>query len=360
MPLPKALEFLNLIILRNTLLTWIIAISISVVVLSTMQFLKYRVGARYRSRMHGSKFLAARILEGILDSTRKLFMLLVSLYAGAQVLDVTPKTDSVLSKAIFIVFFVQIGLWGSSAVRTWLNDASDRRAQAGGQGSMFGVVGIICQLLLWALLLLITLDNLGVNITTLVAGLGVGGIAVALAVQNILGDLFSSLTIVLDKPFLIGDFIVVADFMGTIEHIGLKTTRVRSLNGEQIIFSNSDLLQSRIRNFKRMIERRVQFTFGLPLDAPTPKLQSIPNALQKIIEAEKEARFERAHFARITAAAFEFEIVYWVRKDDFKLYMDIQQRINFAIKALLEDDRILFAHATQGPRLRQESAPTAV
>jgi len=177
--------------------------------------------------------------------------------------------------------------------------------------------------------------------------LGVGGIAVALAVQNILGDLFASLSIVLDKPFVIGDFIVVDTFVGTVEHIGLKTTRLRSLSGEQVIFSNTDLLGSRIRNYKRMYERRVVFTLGLVYQTPMEKVESVGKILQEIIELEPQARFDRAHFKEFGDSALVYEIVYFIKTSDFNAYMDAQQRINLAIMQRFEEQGISFAYPTR-------------
>ncbi len=178
-------------------------------------------------------------------------------------------------------------------------------------------------------MLLLALDNLGVDVTALVAGLGVGGIAVALAVQSILGDLFASLSIVLDKPFVIGDFIIVGDLLGTVENVGIKTTRVRSLSGEQLIFSNADLLNSRIRNYGRMYERRVVFTVGVTYDTPRHKLEDF---------------------------SLDFETVYYVQDPAYNLYMDIQQAINLELYQRFADEGIEFAYPTQTLFLAKETA----
>jgi small-conductance mechanosensitive channel len=205
----------------------------------------------------------------------------------------------------------------------------------------------VVKVVLWAAVVLIALDNLGVHITTLVAGLGVGGIAVALAVQNILGDLFSSVTIILDKPFVIGDFIIVGDFLGSVEHIGLKTTRVRSLSGEQLVFANSDLLKSRIRNFKQMTERRIVFAFGVIYQTAADKLAAIPGLVREIVEAQPQARFDRAHFKAFGGSSLDFEVVYWVTNPDYNLYMDIQQAINLGLFRRFAAEGIEFAYPTQ-------------
>ncbi|MDZ7632343.1 MAG: mechanosensitive ion channel family protein [Gemmatimonadaceae bacterium] len=203
------------------------------------------------------------------------------------------------------------------------------------------------QALIWSAVLLVALSNLGVNITAFIASLGVGGVAVALATQNILGDLFSSLAIVLDKPFVIGDFIVVGDMAGTVEKVGLKTTRLKSLSGEQLIFSNADLLSSRVRNFKRMQERRILFKLGVTYQTPRAMLERIPVMLRAAVEAQSNVRFDRAHFLAFGDFSLDFEVVYFVLSADFNRYMDVQQLINFSIHEQFEAAGVEFAYPTQ-------------
>ena len=191
------------------------------------------------------------------------------------------------------------------------------------------------------------LDNLGVNITALVAGLGVGGIAVALAVQTILGDLFASLSIVVDKPFVVGDFLIVRDLLGSVEHVGLKTKRLRSLSGEQLVFSNSDLLNSRIRNYGRMYERRVAFDIGVTYQAPREKLVKIPEIIREAVEKQQKTRFDRSHFKAYGDFSLLFESVYFVLESDYNKYMDVQQAINLYIHECFETEAIEFAYLTQ-------------
>jgi small-conductance mechanosensitive channel len=194
---------------------------------------------------------------------------------------------------------------------------------------------------------LLILNNLGFDVTALVAGLGIGGIAIALAAQKILSDLFASLAIVVDQPFVVGDFVIVGSQMGTIERIGIKTTRIRSLSGEELICSNADLLGSRINNYKRMTERRVVFTIGVTYQTPADKVEKLPGMLRTAVESQDQVRFDRAHLARYGDFALVYEIVYWVLTPDYNLYMDIQQRINFSIYRQLQDEGIEFAYPTQ-------------
>lgn len=191
------------------------------------------------------------------------------------------------------------------------------------------------------------LQSLGLDVGTLVAGLGIGGLAVALALQSVLGDLFASVAIAMDKPFLIGDFIVFGNFAGTVESVGLKTTRVRSLTGEQLILSNADLVKSTLRNFKRMQERRVVFSVGLVYQTLQDTLERIPRILREIVESTPNTRFDRAHFIRFGDSALEFEIVYWVSSPDYNIYMDAQQKIHLEIVKRFAAEGIEFAYPTR-------------
>lgn len=217
------------------------------------------------------------------------------------------------------------------------------------QGTLASIAGVRWVVLFaaYAIILLLALQNLGVNVTSLIAGLGIGGIAVALAIQNLLGDLFASLTISLDKPFVAGDFIIVGDEKGTVEQIGLKTTRVRSLSGEQLVFGNADLLSSRIRNYKRMNERRVVFGFGVVYATPPETLEQINTLVRSIVESQPNVRFDRCHFHRFGVSSLDFEVVYSINSPDYNTHMDVQQAIHLAIARAFIARGIEFAYPTQ-------------
>jgi small-conductance mechanosensitive channel len=236
----------------------------------------------------------------------------------------------------------------SAAATAWL-ERHRRRSSAADRavvGSL-GVIGFIMRVVVWVIVALLTLDNLGIDVTALVAGLSIGGIAVALAVQNILGDLFASLSITFDKPFLVGDFLIVDDFMGSVEYIGIKSTRLRSLGGEQIIMSNANLLSSRMRNYGRMLERRVVFSTSVTYETPVEKLEKIPALIKAAIAEHKDTRFDRSHFGKHAAASLDFETVYYVLSPDYNRYMDIQQAINLRLHREFERLGVEFAYPTQ-------------
>jgi small-conductance mechanosensitive channel len=298
----------------------------------------------------------------VLSRTTTPFVLVVALYAGAQWLDPPSRVARVLDGAITVAGFWQAGVWLSTLALTLLErkrreSASDRALL----GSL-GILGFVARALIWSIVLLLALDNLGVDVTALIAGLGIGGIAVALAVQNVLGDLLASLSITLDKPFVVGDFVIVGDFMGSVEYIGIKSTRLRSLSGEQIVMSNADLLSSRLRNYGRMAERRVVFTLSVTYETPQERLEQLPGVIRRVVERESQARFDRSHFARYGAASLDFETVYYVRTPDYGTYMDVQQRINFALLREFRELGVEFAYPTQKLFLERVGAggtPTA-
>jgi small-conductance mechanosensitive channel len=224
----------------------------------------------------------------------------------------------------------------------WLKSQADAKREH----SIKGILAII-KVIIWGLGIVFLLDNLGFKISTVIAGLGIGGVAVALAAQALLGDLFSYFSIFFDRPFEIGDFIIVGDYLGTIEHIGIKTTRIRSLGGEQIVFSNSDLTNTRVRNYKRMDKRRVVFKLGVTYQTTLEQLKDIPEIITDIIKNTKDTVFDRAHFFSYGDFSLVFEVVYYVLSRDYNKYMDTQQEINFAIKEAFKKRSIEFAYPTQ-------------
>jgi len=300
---------------------------------------------------NGTVDLVARLLRRV----HLLFLLAGAAFLGSLALELQPTPAAVLGKTVGIIVLIQIGLLGSQAIGFSLDRYRARKIDIDAASvTTFSAVAVIGRILLWSVVLLVALANLGVDVTALVAGLGVGGIAVALAVQNILGDLFASFSIVLDRPFVMGDFIIVGEHLGTVEHIGLKTTRLRSLSGEQLVFSNTDLLGSRIRNYKRMAERRVVFSLGVLYQTSPEQLEKIPQMIRDIVEAQTPVRFDRAHFKEYGASSLNFEIVYYILDPDYNRYMDIQQAVNLEIYRRFDQEGIEFAYPTQTLYLRRE------
>jgi small-conductance mechanosensitive channel len=292
----------------------------------------------------------------LVAQTRSWFLFLVSVCGGSLLLTLSDKATALVTTVTILALLVQAGLWATTLVASWVRRyVAARRDVDASSVTTITALGYAARLAIWSTVLVLALDNMGVNVTAVIAGLGIGGIAIALAAQNILSDLFASATIVLDKPFVLGDFIIVGNEMGSVEKIGLKTTRLRSLSGEQIIFANDDLLKSRIRNCKRMLERRNVFTIGVVYDTPYDKLAAIPAMLREAVQSQGQTRFDRAHFKQYGDFALIFEVVYYVVSPDYNLYMDIQQAINLHIFRRFEAEQIRFAFPTPTVYLQQSS-----
>ncbi len=280
----------------------------------------------------------------IVRRARRFLLLIVVVWVGSLFLSLDGRIEEVLRTVAILAFLLQLTLWLLVGINFWVEHARRKRlASDAASVTLIGAAGFAGKVVVWSFLLLVALDNVGVDVTTLVAGLGVGGIAVGLALQNILGDLFASVSIVLDKPFVIGETIQVGDFVGKVESIGLKTTHLRSLSGEQLIFPNGDLLQSRIRNHARMGERRVVLTFGLSYETPVGKVEAVPEMLRAMIEPLDQIRFDRAHFVRLGASALEFEAVWFVLSTDQVLHLSRQQEILLTLLRRLEEEEIELA-----------------
>jgi small-conductance mechanosensitive channel len=273
------------------------------------------------------------------------FPLLAAATAGMDLTDELARGIRVLGRLGLIA---QIALWGVAMVEfAWRRYARSRVETDRAAITTVHAFRIASLAAVWTIAVLVAIDNLGFDVTALIAGLGIGGVAVALATHSILGDLFASLSIVVDKPFVVGDFIRVGDDLGAVEKIGLKTTRVRSLSGEQLIFGNADLLSSRIRNYHRMDERRVVFRVGVTYQTAAAMLKRIPAMVREIIEAQPSTRVDRTHFAEFGPSEYAFEFVYYVISPDYNVYMDIQQAINVAIVERFEGERIEIAYPTR-------------
>ena len=341
----------------NTVRAWLVALLLMAVVMVVLRLLTSIILRRFSAFAERTETELDDLMADLIARTKLFFLLIISIYFATFALNLPQAATRVIGTVAMLALLIQAAIWASGFISFWLKRQIKRKLEEdAAAATTFSALGFIGKLIVWSAVLLLVLDNLGVDITTLVAGLGVGGIAVALAVQNILGDLFASLSIVLDKPFVIGDFIIVGDLLGTVEKIGLKTTRVRSLYGEQLVFSNNDLLQSRIRNYKRMFERRIVFHFGVTYQTPYEKLTAIPDMVREIVEAQEKARFDRAHFKEYGDFSLNFEVVYYVKVPDYNVYMDIQQALNLDIYKRFEDERIDFAYPTQTIYMQGETA----
>jgi small-conductance mechanosensitive channel len=327
---------------------WVIAVGIFLAVLAAVPLIRYVAARLFSSLSRRTGVAWGDALADTLQKTSSLLFVPLAAYAALLSLEIPPRIERVVALVAIAALLLQVAVWGHRAISFWIRRrVESSRATDPDGATALSLIGFGARMLLWIFILLLGLDQLGFDITALLAGLGVGGIAVALATQNILGDLFASLSIVLDKPFVVGDFIVIDNLRGTVERVGIKTTRIRSLDGEMLVFSNADLLKSRIQNYQRMMERRVLFSVGVTYQTPNEKVGRITQWLREAVEAQQGTRFDRAHFKEYGNSALVFEVVYYVLTRDYNTFMDVQQAINLAIFARFAQEGVDFAYPTR-------------
>lgn len=335
------------IILEHKIYKFIIPVVITLIIYSISIFVQKHTLKRIKKSTNNSYFWQMVVLE-ILSSVKKIFIFAFAVFFSLLWIEIPIHIKPIIHKSFIAILLLQLGQFAVLFLKIWLNKQVNLSSgQDLEKVATINLISIIGRVIIYSLVFLLILNNLGVDITALIAGLGVGGIAIALAVQNILSDLFSSLTIILDKPFKVGDFIVIGEFRGTVENIGLKTTRLRSISGEQLVIGNADLLQSRIQNFKQMEERRVLQSLTVVYQTSPDVLEKIPSWIYEIVAKESKARFERCHFLRFLDSSLEFELVYWVGSPDYLVYAEVSQSINLAILRKFTKERVDFAYPTR-------------
>jgi small-conductance mechanosensitive channel len=286
------------------------------------------------------------VIDGVEKFGLPIFNFII-VYFAVNYLTLSEKATKYVQGAVAVIITYYALRLISSTILIILQSTVRKQEQGEEKVKQLGGIMLLLNIFIWAVGLLFLFDNLGYNVTTIIAGLGIGGIAIALAAQNILGDLFNYFVIFFDRPFEIGDFIVVDDKKGNVEHIGIKTTRLKSLTGEQLIFSNSDLSNSRIHNFKRLEERRVAFTLGVVYDTSLEQLREIPTIIKSIISEHEDVTVDRVHFFSYGDYSLKFEVVYFVENSEYNRYADIQQEINLKIFEIFNEKKIRFAYPSQ-------------
>jgi len=351
--------FWNTIYFGNSLINWLIAIAIITVGLILLRLAKSFVLVLIKKWSQKTSNSFDDFVVSLVEKSLIPFLYVMVLFAGLHWLELSPKATSFFSTILLLVstFFILKSV--TAAMQYFILSFLKTREDGDTKQKQVRGILIIAKSLIWIMGIVFLLDNMGYDITTIIAGLGIGGIAIALAAQTILGDLFSYFVILFDRPFEIGDFIIVDDKMGVVENIGIKTTRLRNLAGEQLICSNKDLTDSRIHNYKRMEKRRVVFNLGVTYQTAPELLESIPAMVQKIISGKEGVLFDRAHFSGFGDFSLNFEIVYYILSGDYILFMDQQQAINFEIYRSFERKKISFAYPTQSLFINHENEPAA-
>lgn len=346
-----AAEVFSYIFFGNAVKSWVIALGVFGLFLIAFKVLQSVISRRLKKLAEHTKTDLDDTLIVIIETIRPPFYFFLAFYLAINFLALSPFVQAAINTVLIIWVVYQAIV----AVQVFINyivrksiEKEDKSNQAAIQ-----TLSKIAKVVLWLVGALFILSNLGVNVSSVLAGLGIGGIAIALALQNILGDLFSSFAIFFDKPFVVGDFIVVGEQWGVVEKIGIKTTRLRSLRGEEIVISNRELTSTLVLNFKQMKERRVLFKFGVTYDTPPEKLREIPDIVKNIVQSVKLARFDRTHFKHFEDSSLGFEAVYYVEAPDYAKYMDINQEIHFKIHEVFSEKGISMAFPTRTVHLHK-------
>lgn len=348
-------ESLKATFFNNSLEDYLYALSITLICFVVIRIFKSIIFKRIKIFSVSSN---AKWDDFIVNSIEKFVipaLYFVAIYIGINYLTLSTRVQNIIHIALTVIVTVFILRLLSSIILLLLENNIRKQERGEEKVKQIGGLMIIINIVIWIIGLIFLFDNMGYDVTAVVTGLGIGGIAVALAAQNILGDLFNYFVIFFDKPFEVGDFIIIDDKMGVVDYIGIKTTRIKSLSGEQLIFANSDLTNSRIHNYKRMERRRALFKVGVEYETSIENLKEIPVILKSAVEQHENVQLDRAHFASYGDFSLNFEVVYYVLSSDFNIYMDIQQNINLYILKEFKARGIEFAFPSQSLYLKQLS-----
>jgi small-conductance mechanosensitive channel len=331
----------------NSLADWVIAGLVAAGVWVALSVVRRLIASRYERYAAAGHPTPVRLIFYLLGHTRQFLVLAIALYVGQEDLTFAPHLQHLIDNAVLMLLLLQAGLWAGRALKFYLEIQEMERGPDRVFAGSLDIIKFVAHLLIWSLLILVALENLGVNITALLAGLGVGGVAVALALQNVLGDLFASLSIALDKPFVVGDTLTIDSFTGSVERIGIKSTRLRSDTGEQIILSNADILKSRVRNFGRAPEQRALATIRVDYRTPGDTLQGLPKVLERIVREQANARFERCHLKALGEWCLQYELSYFVQNPKINPLLDLQHAVNLRIIDEFRRLGVAFAYPAQ-------------
>ncbi|MCA9371033.1 MAG: mechanosensitive ion channel family protein [Candidatus Peregrinibacteria bacterium] len=335
---------LNLTIGGNTVGEWAVAASVFLGIFIALQMVRKFIISRLHTLAKKSTIKIDDVIAGFFNSMKTPIFFLIALFVAVRGVEVPQSIQLILNIALVVVIVAQaVRLLEEVTVMLVEKQFHKKNSQA----PLPGIFRIAIRILLWSVGFLLILSNIGVDITSLVAGLGIGGLAVSLALQSILTDMFSSFSIAVDRPFEVGDFIIVGEHKGTVKHIGLKTTRIEALEGEEIVISNTELTTARVRNYKKMHKRRIQFSIGVTYDTTPEKLRLVNDIVKQSIEGMEHVEFDRSHFKTFGDSALLFEVVYFMLISDYAVYMNAQQEMNLKIHEAFTKEGIEMAFPTQ-------------
>ncbi len=347
-------HILESVVLGNTVQEYLVALGILIGAAIVLKIFERVVVHKLRQLAERTTITVDDIVIEAIESIGTPFYVILPLYLAIQALIV----PAWFGKAVYYILLVVVVYYAVQAMGRFVDfgfrQVQERRAETGTSSSLLRVLARAVKGVIWGLAVILVLQNAGLNVSSLLAGVGIGGIAIAFALQSVLGDVFASFSIYFDKPFEIGDYIVIGQDSGTVEHVGIKSTRIRTLQGQELIVSNRELTDVRVHNYRRMERRRVVFTFGVTYDTPLEKLKRIPEIVREITRSDEMMELERVYFTSLEESSLQFEVVYYVNSNEYEDYLQAQQQVNLALMEYFEDEGIEFAFPTQTIHLAQE------
>ena len=343
------MEILTYTFWSNLIKEYLIAFAIFILAVVVLKFFKRVVIKKLKKLTKQTRGEFDDLLIEIIASIGWFFYFFLSLYIAIQFI----QLPELIEKIVYYAVIISITYYIVKGIQRIIDYGFEKMVKKKEEQdeefdlSIIHLTGKILKGVLWGIAIIIILQNLGYNISTLVAGLGIGGLAIAFALQNILGDIFASFSIYLDKPFQVGDFVIIGNDKGVVKKIGIKSTRIQTLQGEELVMSNKELTETRVHNYKKMEKRRIIFVFGVTYETPTEKVKKIPGIVGKIIDDIKVTETDRVHFKEFGDFSLNFEVVYYLKSSEYNVYMDTQQEINLTMKEQFEKEGIEFAYPTQ-------------
>ena len=327
---------------------WIIAFAIALGTFFCIKMVVRVFIRKFRKKAEETKKRFNEFTLNVLEQTKGILIFIIGLYFGIQHLEFPSDWNDAINKCMVVLFALQVGFWVGGLINYLVEQKSGQVSENKSEKTAIHAFGLFGKILIWVIVALVILENVtGMNLDALITSIGIGGIAIGLAVQNILKDIFASLSIFLDKPFLVGDYIVVDDIGGTVQNIGIKSTRIKTLLGDEVIFANSDLLESRVHNFRKLERRRESMEIGVSLETSYENLRMLPELFANSIKDQESASFERAHLTRFGEFAYVFEVVYFIESADYTQYMDTKQAVYLEILKQLQEKQIEMPYPTK-------------
>lgn len=342
------MDFLDYTFFNNSISDWLKTLAIAIVFFAVLHFVKSILLGKFSSVVRKTKNNLDDALLKIIGQTKDVFILFLGILCGIRVLNLPENWLAIINKIFFIAAALQVGAWLVGLINHLTSYQAKGKKEDKREKTTIYAFGLFGKIIIWIIISLVILQNAtGMKVDALITSLGIGGIAIGLAVQNILKDIFASLSIFLDKPFLVGDYITVGEIGGTVENIGLKSTRLKTLLGDEVIFSNSDLLESQIHNYRKMERRMVVINIGVASDTPYKTLKSLPALFEEIITKQENASFDRANLSEIGEYTLNFEVVFHIESADFTLYMNTKEAVFLEIIRRLQEKDVVMPYPTR-------------